>query len=66
MFRSVFASVCLCVILSPSVAMGQTDLATANHVLYLHDGTVLPGRILEETEDSIVLEHASLGRLVVA
>ena len=41
----------------------QTEV---DHVVYLSDGTVLPGRIVEETDQTLVLQHATLGRLVIA
>jgi hypothetical protein len=66
MLRSVFVLTLLFAVLLPGAATGQTDASTTEQVLYLHDGTVLPGRIVDETEDSVVLEHATLGRLVVA
>lgn len=49
-------------VLSP-FALAQD--AGVHHVVYLTDGTVLPGEVVWETEDAIILEHATLGRLEI-
>jgi hypothetical protein len=58
--------VCVIALALPQLAYGQDAATSTEVVLHLTDRTVLPGRIVEETDDSVVLDHASLGRLEVA
>lgn len=58
----VAALVIMALVLAPGSASGQDAV---DHVVYLRDGTVLPGRVVEETDDTVVLLHATLGQLEI-
>lgn len=52
------------VLVLPVLVSAQVVLPP-DHIVHLNDGTVLPGRLVDQTDSLVVLDHETLGRIEI-